>query len=402
MTDRYDVVIVGGGLVGASMACALDGSGLNVAMLEAFPLRETSPATYDDRTLALSNTSCEIFKEIGLWPGLGDGVTPIQRIEVSNRGQFGRTRISADELGMNELGHVVEARLIGQAVRERLPGCKDLTVLSPATLVDMVCSEETVELTIEYEETSACIETALVIGADGSQSRVRELAGFSTDVHDYHQTAIIANVTPERPHGHCAYERLTDTGPLAMLPHVGARCGMVWVARNDEADQLMALPDDEFLALLQQRFGWQLGRLRQLGKRSRYPLQLIHASEQVAARTVIIGNAAHTIHNVAAQGFNLGLRDVMALAQQLFSAGKDGRDPGNFDMLHQYQQSRADDQQAIIRLTETLIRGFSNPFLPVKWARSLGLVAMDSIPGLKQRFVRQAMGNRQLAGGGSG
>jgi 2-octaprenyl-6-methoxyphenol hydroxylase len=208
----------------------------------------------------------------------------------------------------------------------------------------------------------------------------------------YAQTAIIANLTPGREHRGVAYERFTDSGPLAVLPMTGGRCSLVWTARDEQVPELMGLDDRAFLARLQERFGYRLGRLRRVGRRSSYPLRLIQAKEQVRPRVALIGNASHTIHPVAGQGFNLGIRDAAVLADILNEVFKHGGDPGGLEPLRGYARWRRQDHQRVVTITDTLARLFANPFEPLRMARNLALVGLDNAPGLKHRVARQFMG----------
>ena len=389
---KYDVIIVGGGLVGASMACALSGHGLSIAVIEAAPLRQSDQPSYDDRALALSLASSRIFEAIGLWPGVRDGVTPILQINISQRGHFGNATITAAELGAPALGYVAEGRLIGQAVSARLPLCADLDWRCPAQVTAIDFSADAVQVSVESGQGTASLQGRLLIGADGANSMVRKSLGLSATEHDYHQTAVIANVTPEKAHQNQAFERFTPTGPLAVLPHVGNRCGVVWTVASDTAKTLMAMDDETFLAGLQRHFGYRLGALNQLGKRTAYPLKLIYASEQYVHRGVVIGNAAHAIHPISAQGFNLGLRDVAVLAELVVAASREGDDIGALELLTRYQDWRRPDHERIIQYTDSLLRIFAQPWLPVRLFRGLGLFAFDLARPLKRALGRRTMG----------
>ena len=387
-----DVIIVGGGLVGASMACALSGHGLSIAVIEAVPLRQYGQPSYDDRTLALSLASSRIFEAIGLWPGVTAGVTPILQINVSNQGHFGNARISARELGVPALGYVSEGRLIGQSVAQHLPQCTDVDWHCPAQVTAIECGADSVTVSVEGGQGFDALRGHLLIGADGVNSTVRETLGLSTVDHDYHQTAIIANVTPEKAHENRAFERFTGTGPLAVLPHVGNRCGVVWTVASDTADAVMAMDEDTFLESLQQRFGYRLGALQHAGGRGAYPLKLSYASDQYAQRGVVIGNAAHAIHPISAQGFNLGLRDVAVLAELIVAAKREGEDIGALDLLARYQNWRRPDHERIIQYTDTLVRIFAQPWLPLRMLSGLGLAAFDLAQPLKRALGRRTMG----------
>ncbi len=388
----HDVVIVGGGLVGASLACALSGHGLKLALVERIALTAPSQPSYDDRSLALSRASCNIFRNLGLWEKLNDDVTPIREVIVSARGQFGLTRIRADELGVSELGHVVAGRVIGAAMHQTLPELEDLTLYCPAEVTALAQQKDRVSLNLKQVEADSTLSARLVVAADGADSPLRGMLGLAAKSHDYRQNAIIANVTPEHDHRGRAFERFTPTGPMAMLPHVGKRCGLVWTCRSDQLDELMALGDEEFIRRLQREFGYRLGRIHRIGKRASYSLRLVHATEQVAGRALIMGNAAHAIHPVSAQGFNLGLRDVATLAELLLQQHSENGDIADAGLLARYQQLRRPDQEGIINYTDGLVRLFAQPFGPIRVLRSLALVATELASPLKQELARRTMG----------
>ena len=390
MKPDYDVVIVGGGLVGASLAVALSGRGFRILMIEAYPFRQPGQPSYDDRALALAHASCNILAGIGLWPGVQSGVTPIREIRVSAMGRFGTVRIHADELAVDALGHVVEARLLGQAVVERIAACDDVELCTPARVTAVARHQDHVALEVAAGDECRQFRAGVAVGADGADSRVREALGLRTVRRDYGQTAIIANVTPERDHDGRAYERLTDTGPMALLPHQGRRCGAVMSVPRTDVERLLSLTDAEYLDVLQRRAGYRLGHFQDIGKRSSYPLSLVYTPEAVAGRCVVMGNAAHTIHPVAAQGFNLGLRDVALLAQILIEGRRAGAAVP--DQLLDYQQRRRDDQRHIVRLTDSLIDLFALD-LPLTGAGTSAVLAvLDRIPRFKRAFARHTMG----------
>lgn len=397
-SDAYDVTIVGGGLVGASLACALGARGKRIAMIEAVPPRATNQPSYDDRTIALAAGSISTLKALDVWPGLVNGVTPIESIHVSDRGNFGFVRLRADELTEHDpgdrpyFGVVAEARLIGQAIYQRLAAL-DVEIRCPSTVRQLHTPQDPsalAELVLDNDER---LRTHLVVACDGAQSAMRDALGLAAERIDYHQVAIIANVTPDQAHNGRAFERLTSTGPLAILPHVGQRCGLVWSVRQGEERPLLECDDASFLAALQDRFGYRLGRFRKVGRRSSYPLTAVFAPRQWRSRAVIIGNAAHAIHPVSAQGFNLGLRDVRALTETITECWDQGHDPGLDPVLERYAAARIDDHRDTLNYTDGLVRWFANDAPPVKLARGLSMLAMDLVPGLKRRFVQRRMGH---------
>ncbi|MDZ7751763.1 MAG: 2-octaprenyl-6-methoxyphenyl hydroxylase [Gammaproteobacteria bacterium] len=386
-----DVIIAGGGLVGASLATALAGQGLRVTVIEAVPYGGDDHPGFDDRVIALAYGSMRILDGLGLWRELAPGATPIRRIHISDRGHFGATRLTAREEGVPALGYVVAARAMGRAL-ERALGAGGVRVVAPALVVAVTPEDDAVEVTVESGGEELRLRAALLVAADGGESTVRAALGIGARTRDYGQSAVIANVLPDRPHQQTAFERFTDTGPLALLPMPDNRYAMVWTVAHRQVEDLLALCDTDFLAALQERFGARAGRFVRTGSRAVYPLRLIRARAQVAARAVVIGNAAHTLHPVAGQGFNLGLRDAAALAETVVDARRRGVDPGSPQVLRSYARWRGADQNRAALFTDGLVRLFSHPFPPLALARNLGLVTLDLLPALKHGLARTTMG----------
>jgi 2-octaprenyl-6-methoxyphenol hydroxylase len=309
--ETYDVVIVGGGMVCASLALALENSSLNIAIVEAAPWQTNQQPSYDDRGIALSYGSQRIFETMDVWQQLKPSCTPIQHIHVSDRGHFGVTRLHAENENVPALGQVITARDLGQTLVTKLSKQTHLSLFSPASVIGLSHSENVAEVTLDNGQT---LKTKLVVAADGSQSSIRKLLDIQALEYDYKQTAITANVSTERPHQNWAYERFTDTGPIALLPLSENRSSLVWTVNTGHEQAILKSDDDEFLNLLQQRFGYRLGRFTKVGQRNSYPLKLVQADQAIQQRIVLIGNAAHSLHPIAGQGFNLGLRDVAVLA----------------------------------------------------------------------------------------
>ncbi|NOX91059.1 MAG: 2-octaprenyl-6-methoxyphenyl hydroxylase [Gammaproteobacteria bacterium] len=395
----YDLIIIGGGMVGASLAISLAEQTLRIALIEAASLHdnELTPPGYDDRAIALSFGSRRIFDGMGLWENIAPQTMAIQRIHVSDQGHFGFTRLDAAQEKVDALGYVATARQLGAVLMNRLRQCDNLTLISPARLTDLKLGDDhaTAVITHNADNANGNMETLtakLVVAADGGNSYVRNQLDIRTTCHDYGQSVIIANITPEKPHRHVAYERFTRNGPLALLPMPDNRCSLVWTRAPDDAQRLLNVSDEDFLAELQPCFGKRLGRFIKVGKRYSYPLQLIQAQEQIRVRLALIGNAAHTLHPVAGQGFNLGLRDVAALAQNIVDAFHAGDDIGALSVLEAYTQWRKWDHRQVIGFTNTLVHTFSNRFPPFVLARNLGLIATDIVPPLKHRLARYSMG----------
>jgi 2-octaprenyl-6-methoxyphenol hydroxylase len=387
--DNYDLVIVGGGLVGGSLACALAGTGLRLCVLEAVPFQSDEQPSYDERVIALSWGSRRIYEGIGLWPAIAPGAEPIREIQVSDRGRFGFTRLDGREEGVDALGYVAPARLLGRAIHDRLSGVE---VLCPARLSRFRVQPDRVDLEVDVDGAPRRIGTRLLVAADGGDSGVRKDLGIAVRERAYGHNALITTVTPESPRPGVAFERFTETGPLAFLPMAEGRYSVVWTAREEETPGLLSLSDEDFLAGLQRRFGYRMGRLGRIGRRLSYPLKLMLARESVRPRLVLIGNAAHTLHPVAGQGFNLGLRDVAALAEVLADAGRKGADPGGGKTLGAYRRLRGRDQRLVAAATDALARLFVNPLLPVRLARDLGMLGLDLTPGLRHLVARRFMG----------
>jgi 2-octaprenyl-6-methoxyphenol hydroxylase len=394
----FDLVIIGGGLVGGSLACALGGSGLRVAVVEATTPRQPAagtappPAQYDERVIALSLGSRRIFEGLGIWPALADAAEPIRRVHVSDRGRFGFAHLDAADEGVEALGYVTPARAIGAAIEGCLAGAEGVELLRPARLAGLRIQGDHADLEVAVAGVSRLLRTRLVVAADGGDSAVRRRLKLGVRERRYGFDAIISTVTPDAPKPGVAYERFTDSGPLAMLPMTGGRWSVVWTAHERDTPALLALDDAAFLAALQERFGARLGQLREPGRRIAYPLRLVLAREITRPRVALVGNAAHTLHPVAGQGFNLGLRDVAELADLLVEAQVTGRDPGGPAVLNGYRRRRGPDQRSVALVTDTLARLFVNPFPPVRAARDAGMLALDLCPTARHAAARRFMG----------
>jgi 2-octaprenyl-6-methoxyphenol hydroxylase len=393
----YDVAIVGGGMVGATLAVALAPLNLRVALIEAIPHNAAAQPSFDERTTALSNGSRRILEAIGVWSTLDTAATPIAKIHVSDQGRFGFARIDAREQGLKAMGYVVANRALGSALWSRLSS-QETKVFCPAVLSGLTANDEAVK--IEFAESGAkiAIDAKLIVAADGTQSMVRSAFGVAAEVRDYGQTAVITTVLPQRFHDNVAYERFTPEGPLALLPLDGGRCTLVLTLAKDAAQSALAWSDQEFLAEVQRRFGFRLGRFLKVGRRVPYPLSLTQSERTSAPRCVIIGNAAQGLHPVAGMGFNLGLRDVASLAELIAENARgaaDARkyaDPGNAQLLHEYDAWRRADRGGVIAFTDGLVRMFSNPSSVVARVRNLGLLAFDLLPPAKSALSRLSTG----------
>jgi len=391
-TPIYDIIIVGGGLVGASLAAALRATPLKIAIIEAAPwFTDKRPPSYDDRIIALNYASHRIFSGLGLWEKIALAATPIKQIHISDQGHFGFTHLDSKDLRTPALGYVVSARHLGESLKEILAG-SSIEIIAPAKFLEINKSDDLLNLEITQNEQSQILQTRLLVAADGGNSKVRQHLGIKNHSIDYGQTAIIGNVTLEYPHKNVAYERFTPSGPLALLPLQKNDCALVWTVARNKTDEVMTLDDQTFLRQLQQQFGWRLGQFRQIGQRHSYPLQLSRIAEHTRPHVVIIGNAAHTLHPIAGQGFNLGLRDVASLSEVIVESLKAGELVGNEKTLQAYVARQEPDQQHITNITHKLVQLFSNSFPPLVVARNLGLLAADALPPLKKILVRRMAG----------
>lgn len=390
---RPPVLIVGGGLVGASLAIALDAAGCEAVLVEAAAPRADAQPSYDERNLALSRATVNGLQAIGVWRHAAAQATPIRHIHVSRAGDFGSTRLDAAKEGVDALGWTLPARELGNALLRRLDECRRLRRFAPATLEALEALPEGWRARVSTPDGERSIDASLLVGADGTASSVRDRLGIDAETHDYRQTLFVCTVTPERAHAHRAYERFTDEGPVALLPLAERRCGLVLTVPSDDAASVAALDDEGFLALAQQRFGWRLGRLARPGKRHPYAIKRVAARRLVGPRAVLVGNAAQTVHPIGAQGFNLGLRDALTLAELVAQGG----DPGAGALLETYAARREADREGTMTMSHGLVQLACLPQPLLGPLRSLALLACDRVPPLRQSLARRGMGFRDAA-----
>jgi 2-octaprenyl-6-methoxyphenol hydroxylase len=408
---RVDVAIIGGGMVGASLAVALAGTGVSTMLVEGTAPGSKTQPSFDDRTTALGNASRRIFQGLGVWERLAPEAAAIRTIHVSDTGHFGFARLNAAEQGIDALGYVVSNRVIGAALWERLQGAKDVLLRVPARPERVEISDHGVTFALADESVTA----RLVVAADGAHSVVRAAASIEAAVEDYEQIAIVANVAADRPHDGTAYERFTQSGPLAVLPLPDGSYGVIWTCTPTRAAEVLSLDNNSYLRELQERFGWRAGRFVLAGVRASYPLKLTRAATTVATRTVLIGNAAQALHPVAGQGFNLGLRDAAMLAEVIVSARTGvgaragagagwaaaiaagsaagaGADVGSPELLRQFAAWREGDRNGVVRFTDGLVKMFASTRPGVGVLRNLGLLLFDLSPPAKSALARVSAG----------
>jgi 2-octaprenyl-6-methoxyphenol hydroxylase len=381
-----DLMVVGAGPVGASLACALAGSGLRVALVEASGPAVAAPG-FDERKLALAAASLEALDSLGVLAGLATPPEPIRAIHVSRVGDFGSVRLQARDHGRDALGGVVLARELGEALEARLAQLPGLVRLRPATVVAARPLDEAMHVDIERDGKVEPWRARLVVAADGTRSRLRDGAGIGVATHDYGQHLFVFAAQADRAQDGTAYERFSPDGPVALLPMAGGRYGALCGVASADVASVAALDDAAFAAYFQQRFGWRAGRVVRVGARAHYPLARVVADRLVAPRLALVGNAAQTIHPVGAQGFNLGLRDALELAARV----RDG-DPGDAATLAGYAQARHDDRERTLAFSDGLARLTATDGLPLRLLRSLGFGLVSAIPALRAPMVAGAMG----------
>ncbi len=420
--NHYDVLIAGGGMVGASLAVALSstelGRRLSICVVEGFAVQgnaieEHYQPSFDARSTALSYGSKCIYDALGLWPQVEKHVTPIDRIHVSDKGRFGSTEMGSKDEGLPALGYVVDNKWLGTVLMDVLAGMPNVDFMSPAKVVRAEFKENEAVVTVnrtmldnvpgskqEGKQAEVVkLQTQLLVVADGMRSKLCEQLGIAFEDKPYDKAAIVSNIETQKSHSGVAFERFTPDGPLAFLPLGGTvsskQHSLVWTMDAEKAEIIMGLSDQDFLQRLQGQFGFRLGRMERVGERFSYPLCLVRAAEQARPNLVVVGNAAHSLHPVAGQGYNLALRGVARLASTLTEALAAGEDIGAAHVLSRYVDARHDDQQDTIRFSHLMATLFTSRDPAVGVARDLGLLGLDVMPGLKTLFVKQAAGMRR-------
>ncbi len=406
-SQQFDVVISGGGLSGSLMALSLsslthtNGKPLTIAIIETTAIKQALSLTYDDRVLALAHGTASYLQQLDVWSLMQKDACAIKNIHISDRGHYAKARLSAQDHNINALGYVIEMSLIGKALftclKDKNRLTKKITWFTPDTVKNINWQAE--QVTIELGSKQS-LTTSLLLACDGGHSVCRKLANIEVSVHDYQQTAVIANVSCQHPHLGKAFERFTEQGPLAMLPmsdhhdlkNKQGRCSLVWTLPPEQAMAMANLSAQEFAQQLEYNFGTWLGQITQVGKRDVYPLKLIQAQQQTYQRMALIGNASHAIHPIAGQGFNLGVRDVKQMAELIKQALLCGQNIGSLALLNHYAQQRSQDLKQVITLTDSLVTLFSNQLPPLVIGRNIGLKTLNYIKPFKNTLVKKMMG----------
>lgn len=389
-TRCHDVLIVGGGLVGASLAIALDGLGLDVAQVEAAPAGALPPV-FDQRNLSFADATVNALTALGVLQELRTPPGPIRRIHVSRAGDFGRVLMEASDYGRDAFGQVVVASDFGHALEQRLGRVDGLVRYRPARFLEAAPAGESLAVRIAGADGERTLHARLLVGADGAASGVREALDIPADTHDYGQSLLVARVRASRPPDGTAWERFTAHGPTALLPRGDRHYGVVHGVARAQAAAALEWDDSEFLARVQSAFGWRAGRFLGAGPRSAYPMVRTVARRITAPRAVLVGNAAQSMHPVGAQGFNLGLRDALTLAELV---AEHRQDPGCADLLEAYARRRQEDRARTLEFSDGLARVTANDAPLLRPLRSLGLMAVDRLPALQARVAGGAMGFR--------
>ena len=394
---NYDLIIAGGGMAGATAAIALSKLDLSIALVEPIaPQLDTSPS-FDQRAVALSAASVSIFKSLGVWGKISHLAEAITDIHVSDKGNYGFTRLTASDYSVDALGEVIPLDETGPILWQLIQENTNVEIMCPATIVAINSLEEQqknnkITLTLEAESKQKKISAKLLLAADGTFSSIAQMASIHTQRTSYDQHAVIANIATELPHNNRAFERFTSKGPLALLPLTRNRMSLVWCQREENLEEVLNYQDQKFIQKLQDDFGYRLGKITKVGKRAHYPLSLHIPETLFKGRCLLVGNAAHTLHPIAGQGFNIGLRDIASLFDSIQSAQKDGIDFGSQAFLQAFQDKTTPDKELTVTATDFLARLFSSDFLPLAIARSKGLCILNKFPFAKKQLANAAMG----------
>jgi len=391
-TGISDIVIVGGGMVGLCAALALQKNGRKICLLEAANLHQPESGGLNARSIALSYSSVQIFKALGVWSSIKKQAAPIRNIHISSQGRWGVSRLRASDYGIDALGYVIESRHLTASLLEKVEACEHINLLSEARF-ESIDNDAEVRIGYSYQQQQHQHDAKLALIADGASSSARASLGIEHNTIDYGQAAIITNVEFEKPLPGFAYERFTEQGPLAILPLSANRCACVWTRRKEQADDLMQADEQAFIEALQDCFGFRMGFIDKIGNRFCFDLKRTEAVQLIENRCVLIGNAANALHPVAGQGFNLALRDVAVLYELLAGKQVNELDEAAIgELLHQYEVNRKAEQRQVVRLGDGLVSLFSNEMPLLNHLRAGGLALLDQLPPLKTQVAMSGMG----------
>ena len=398
---QQEVIIVGGGMVGLSLALMLAKQNIAVKLLEAIKYPNYDDvnlapyhSSFDARNSALSRRTVQIYQELGLWSALQEHATPIFEVNITEQGSFGKARLKAEQEKVESFGQVIENAWLGRVLLTEVQKQPFIELIDGVQVTQLTQDADMAYIKASRGEEQLSLQAKLVIAADGRDSFCRKALGIGASEHDYDQVAIVTTVQTSKPHNHVGFERFSSLGPLALLPLPGEyRRSVVWpVKKGTEGEWLGDENDQHFLDALQDTYGDRAGKFQKTGKRFSFPLSQVLAEKQAVGRVVLMGNAAHTIHPVAGQGFNLCMRDAHVLVRYLTEQIAQNADLGDTEILQAYEASRLTDQQRVIKFCDSVVRGFSNSNPILKFIRNTGLVAFDTIPGIKPLVANYAMG----------
>lgn len=401
--SSFDITIVGGGMVGISQALLLAAQNPDwrIALIERFSFPKNNEEklyqpSFDARATALSLGSVQIFQALGLWEALSEHHTPIKTVHVSDRGHLAGTQICHNKQSVEFLGAVIENAWLGRVLLQALQQEKQIQLFDECEVERVDMKSNSAQLHLQKQGENQIVDTELLCLADGGDSPLARQLGLHHDVQSYGQSALIATVETTKAHNGVAYERFTEQGPMALLPlgesDQANRCALVWTLPSEQLESTLALNDEALLVLLQERFGYRLGRFCKIGQRQSYSLQLQVINEQVRSSLVVLGNAAHYLHPVAGQGFNLALRDCVALADTLRTATKNKQPLGDLSVLQSYLSHQQNDQDLTVNFSDQIVKVFSSEKLPKQLFRSAGFIALALFPEAKQFLAKQTMG----------
>ena len=390
MNKKNDVLIIGGGLIGASLACALENLGLRITVIESIPFENQLQPSFDERTIAITWSSRQIFEAIGVWKEIASTAHPIQKIHVSEKGRPGLIQLDCSLINVEALGYVIPTRSIGKALFNRLQQSFSVQILTPANAKHVHTTIDSV--VVNCDEVTAPLTASLLVVADGGRSPISPIVGAARNEKKYHENIMVTRIDSDKNHNRMAFERFSKYGPIALLPIGDASFSVAWTLPKEKADAYLRFTDSELLLNLQKQFGFRAGKFTSIGTRKIYPLARTSVTPPSIHRTVLIGNAAHEVHPVAGQGFNLGLSDVAELAELIANAAQNRTDIGHYYIIDSYIKNRAKQTKRVIGFTDGLINMFDSSFPGAGLFRSIGLSTIDMMPSIKKSLLRRTTG----------